>query len=100
MQFPQLNINGTDGADLLSQYGNAVALVRAARDVTAAAAPHGRDYQTMGLGTYTRAAMEHRERMRKLNSVLAELEALQLNVAEQIDMRIKTGRSTPSQIDG
>jgi purine-nucleoside phosphorylase len=84
MQFPQINLNGTSGTELVEQYIAAAAMVRAALETVRKMEVHGRDYQTLEAGAFQVAQREHIDRQRKLSSVAAELEALALEVTRQL----------------
>jgi hypothetical protein len=76
MQLPQININGTDARDLLTDYMRAKKALEAAADALSAAWPHGRDYQTLEPGAHQRASNEHAARLTKVREVLAEIETI------------------------
>jgi len=76
MQLPQLNINGTDRDVLLDDYLRARKALNHAIEALCAAAPHGRDYQTLHAGSLSLALSEHADRMVALRKVLAEIETI------------------------
>lgn len=65
---PTLNLNGTDCASLVAAYRRASTTLTAAIDACAAAAPNGRDFQSLGQD-YDDAAYEHRVRMATLDDL-------------------------------
>lgn len=89
MKTPTIHLNGTSRAALLESYCDAGAAVRQALDKLADAAPNGRDYYTQGGDAIGVAVAEHVDRLRRLESVLAELSEL----AEAVD---QFGRTVPS----
>lgn len=89
MQFPQININGTSGTELLEQIEEARVKVQEAREAVGEAVPNGRDYQTLPLEAYSQARVEHRARLQALSQVENELAAISRNIAEQIETRRK-----------
>jgi hypothetical protein len=88
MTKPTIHLNGTAAADLLAQYNTAYHAVCCALEELCNAAPHGRDYYPQDLFpdglTFFQAQEEHKERCRKLGSVLAELNELREHVAENM----------------
>jgi len=92
MQFPQLNMNGTSGSELLDQLKGALTAIRAAREAVAKTIPHGRDYQTLNVEAYSTARDEHYARCRALAAVQQDLEELAGNVCEQHYARQKRDR--------
>jgi hypothetical protein len=103
MQFPQLNINGTDGETLREEYLRAwrhlETAIAALLDVTV----HGRDYPSAALRSaqgepprmaITIAADEHRARIEKLQQVERELERL----VEHIDRQLNDSQGWRSRL--
>lgn len=86
-QFPQINLNGTDGGDLADEYMRAINAVTDAIQTVQAVTVHGRDYQTLGPEAYPAAHLEHVSRLARLLTVRDELTAIALNIAEQNDAR-------------
>jgi hypothetical protein len=82
---PALHLNGTDGETLFRQHADAAAALRAAITALQAAAPHGRDYYPQGDTVLIEAGREHRDRIARIRSVLAEVEELCEHVADERD---------------
>ena len=89
MQFPQLNINGTDGLELLTSYEKAMHAVEDALNVLRKLDVHGRDYQTITdiRNAVLTAQREHRERIAKVDGVWRDLIAIGEDIARQINER-------------
>jgi hypothetical protein len=81
---PQINLNGTNARDLLEQQVVAIEALRSAMSTLQAAGPNGRDYQTMPRGTIDLAVAGHVDRLKRLESVLAELEEIAEHISDQI----------------
>lgn len=79
---PTINLNGTSKRELLDQHVTAVVAMQAAIIAVQAAAPNGRDYQTMPKGTIDLAVAGHVERLKRLESVLHELEEIAEHIAD------------------
>jgi hypothetical protein len=86
-QFPRLNLNGTDGATLLDEYVRAIAAVQDAIAAVQAVTCHGRDYYIISSEAASAAFAEHNARLAALGKVHRQLEAIALNISEQLDAR-------------
>lgn len=75
MQFPQINLNGSDAQSLAEQYHMAAIAVENALNATYGIV-HGRDYQTLPEGAYTRAVREMEARQELLGTAAADLQRL------------------------
>lgn len=75
---PTIHLNGTHRADLHDGYRSAYDAVQEAITVMNRTHPHGRDYYVQGSGVIVNATAEHFARLRKLESVMKELEELAL----------------------
>jgi len=73
---PTVHLNGTSKEQLLADYGAAVTKLRTAIDAVANAWPHPRDYYTQGGNTIDLAIHQHQDRLKRLRSVLAELDEI------------------------
>lgn len=82
MQLPAVNLNGTSGKGLFDLNLAVVDHLRSAIDALAAACPNGRDYQTADDGAYPKAIEEHHDRMKRLEGVYAEMQALVESLAD------------------
>jgi hypothetical protein len=80
---PVVNINGTSAKNLLEEYRAAGHALRTAIEAVSAMTVHGRDFQTAPEGLYQKARAEQVERLRKLQDVLKEVEAMHMAVYEQ-----------------
>ncbi len=95
MMVPTIHLNGTSGEELVRQMST---LARSLRDVLQAlqdATPHGRDYYPQddvrgvcGQGAaFMTARQEHISRYNRIESVLNEVEAMQIALEEENDVR-------------
>lgn len=86
MQFPRINLNGTDGKVLLAEYRTAYETLATAIHEVEAITVHGRDYQTAPdyPMAQLRARDEHHERIRKLRGVMEELAEIAINLNDQL----------------
>ena len=80
--FPTIHMNGTSKADLLNQVCDALSALRKAQEALQCASPNGRDYYVQEAGALTKALDQHCARLRKLNEVKNELEAIAEHIAE------------------
>jgi hypothetical protein len=74
--LPTIHINGTSKEQLYEDLCNALYAVSAAREAVQAAAPNGRDYYTQSGNALQQALAQHAERLRALQTVYDELEAI------------------------
>ncbi len=79
---PTIHLNGTDRETLRLLYDNAFRAVVNAMEALRLAAPNGRDYYPQGAGVINRAIDQHRDRLRRLDTVAEELTALIEHVSE------------------
>ena len=83
MIFPQVNMNGTDGADLALAYNDAANKMYDA--IKAMRAPfHGRDYQTLPVGTFELANKEMMARVAAATAVMDEIHSIVESIAKQL----------------
>ena len=87
MQFPKINMNGTDGSNLLQQYLTALSSVQSAIHAVRAIEVHGRDYQTINSDAASVAMHEHRVRLGKLDGIRDDLERIAVDIQDQIAER-------------
>ena len=87
IQHPQVNLNGTSGDALLEAHRAALDALRNGLHFLRENAPHGRDYQTLPAGALARAQREHAARVRLVQSVFEEVEALTIGVSDQVSQR-------------
>ena len=84
MKFPTVHLNGTSAKDLYADNENAYNAVREAVEALTKAAPNGRDYYVQEAGAFYVAQDEHFDRMKRLQSVQAELEAILESVGRKL----------------
>ena len=92
MKTPTIHLNGTSGEELLGQMSEARAALLAAYRALQKAAPHERDYYVQGANSEGNSALsvaqyEHRERLRKLVEVDADLLEISMGIRDQLDER-------------
>lgn len=71
---PVVHLNGTSREFLLEQYSEAADALRQA--IRTLPAPHGRDYYPKGDKVWLEANMQHIERLKKLESVLKDIQEI------------------------
>ena len=76
MIAPRIHLNGTSADALTTELEQAVSALRKALDAMQEAAPNGRDYYTISADAYAQAAREHNERIKRVESVIVELETI------------------------
>lgn len=81
--LPRINLNGTSKGDLLQQQLDALHAVNAAIDALCAAAPNGRDYQTLPPGAVQLALSEHTARLKLLQTVQDELQTIAMHISDE-----------------
>ena len=82
MQYPNINLNGSDGLDLAVQYHKAAEALVTACSIMGRIA-HGRDYQGLPDGAYFTAREEMIERIRRIHDTILELKLLESHCVEQ-----------------
>jgi len=82
IRYPVIHLNGTSARSLLRQYTEARNALRSALDAVSNAAPNARDYYLLGDAAFPAANKEHVERLRKLETMLHEMEALSVYADE------------------
>jgi len=80
---PTIHLNGTSKADLLEGYLDVLAAGRDLREALCKAAPNGRDYYPQGTQAYTDAAADHMARLKRLESIIKEIEQIATAVSDQ-----------------
>lgn len=73
---PLVHMNGTSRDGLTEPLEAAYGAIEAAYRALKLTAPNGRDYYPLSPGSIDRATNEHRDRLRKLDSLRMEIEAL------------------------
>ena len=84
---PVLNLNGSDGKDLLDQLCTAWDQLQKAREAIASVTVHGRDFQTHPNGTWLRAHSEKLEALHQLDDANEWVEANLNSVRDQLSAR-------------
>lgn len=84
MTFPTIHMNGTSGERLLDDISRARHALNKAYETLKQTAPNGRDYYLQGPNAIHEATQEHMDRLRKIDLVMAELEALAGNIYDQV----------------
>lgn len=82
MMTPMIHLNGSSRERLLEQQTDAAAALREALEALVEASPNGRDYYPQGSGAVQAAMREHEDRLRRIQSVLCEIEALAEAISE------------------
>ena len=80
---PLVHMNGTSAKDLLEQFVDACHALREAIAAVNETAPNQRDFYTLPETAWAQARAEHEARLHRLHSVLAELDGIAENVADQ-----------------
>ena len=84
LTYPLLHMNGTSAEGLRRPLEDAYAALDAAYEALKQTAPNGRDYYTSP-GTMHKAEEEHRSRLKRIDSIKAEIESLIGNIDDQED---------------
>jgi hypothetical protein len=74
--IPAVNINGTSRAELVEQQLTARHALDAAMLAMKAAAPHGRDYQTVDQSVFRIARAEHGRRLQAIVALMSEYQQM------------------------
>ena len=81
--LPDYGLNGSGAKNLLDDAVDAAEHLRDALAALRKMMPNGRDYQLMPAGTCSEARVQHAARILKVDSVLAEVEALAIDASKQ-----------------
>jgi hypothetical protein len=81
--FPSIHLNGTSKAALLEEQINVLEALRAAREAMSIAQPNGRDYYPQGPMALLHAQDANRDRFRRLNSIIDEVEKIVTHISDQ-----------------
>jgi len=76
MQLPTIHLNGTSADSLLDSLGAAADALEAAYQALKQTAPNGRDYYPQGPAAMGAARSEHEARLKKIDQVKDEIEAM------------------------
>lgn len=84
LAIPTVHLNGTSAADLLNQLKEAFTAVRQATEKVQQSAPHMRDYYVQADDrAYALAHEQHVQRLKALEAVASDLEAIAIGVQDQ-----------------
>ena len=76
MTLPTLHMNGTSKEELVGNLCAAITALNDAYEAMKQCAPHGRDYYPQGSNALKKATDEHLARLRLVDQVKLEMEAL------------------------
>jgi hypothetical protein len=79
---PQINLNGSPRERLVEQQCDVLRALRELQKAMGEASPNGRDYQTMPMGTFSRAQEAWQERWQVIEDMHREIEAHALAIQE------------------
>lgn len=82
MQLPQIHINGSDPDALFDSYMAALEKAQEALQALRMVDVNGRDYYQISATAGTTAREEHAQRCAKLESIVADLEAIATHIDE------------------
>jgi len=80
---PTIHLNGTNGEELLKACRDAGEAIHEAVGRVLAMAPNGRDYYPQGPGALKIASDGHRAMIQSLEAVLAEVDALAIEISDE-----------------
>jgi hypothetical protein len=83
MTVPTIHLNGTSKARLIDALCNASDALNAAYAALRETAPNGRDYYPQGPAALPAATNEHLDRLRRLDAIKAEIDALAQAIDQQ-----------------
>jgi hypothetical protein len=83
LMIPSVHMNGTSRKDLLQQLEHASRAIGEAMEALREACPHDRDYYVQGPTAGPAAREQHRNRLRKLGAVQAEIETIYEGVVDR-----------------
>lgn len=83
--LPTIHLNGTSAESLYEDLANALGAMRDALRALDKVSPNARDYYPQGPHAINEALREHDERVRRIRSVMRELESLAEHVADAQD---------------
>ena len=89
LMIPTIHLNGTSAESLMEDLDNAYSVLNTALSALAQTAPNGRDYYVQAAGNMEKAQAQHYERMKKLQNVQRELQAIVDAIQEQVWAREK-----------
>lgn len=80
--LPTIHPNGTGRETLVADYQRFLGALNSARTGMRDVGPNGRDYYPQGPGALERAQAEHLARMKRLDSIIEEIEAIVVHIAD------------------
>jgi hypothetical protein len=83
MTVPTIHLNGTSKQSLIDGLCDASDALNTAYEALKQTAPNGRDYYTQGPQALAAATDEHLDRLRRLDAIKAEIDALTLAIDRQ-----------------
>lgn len=83
LTLPTLHLNGSGYDHLWALHAEANGALRNALNNLAEAAPHGRDFYVQGDDAFSKARAQHENRMDRIRSVMAEIDAIMENLYDQ-----------------
>ena len=84
MIVPTIHLNGTGKERLIEPLCDASHALTDAYEALKQTAPNGRDYYPQGPDALRQATEEHHARLRKLDAIKAEIDALTLAIDDQL----------------
>jgi hypothetical protein len=84
---PRVHLNGTSKEELFNQLKDAIRALRIAEIALGEATPNARDYYVISSSAATAAREQHMARLRKLDEIRKEIEAIAEGVLDQVDCR-------------
>lgn len=80
--LPTIHLNGSSPKDLFENAREALGALRKAISAVEGTGPNGRDYYPQGDGAIAVAVSEHCDRLKRIQSVIAELETLAEHITD------------------
>ena len=80
--LPTIHINGSSPKDLFENACEALGALRKAIQAVEETSPNGRDYYPQGDGAIAVAISEHCDRIKRIQSVIADLQTLAEHIAD------------------
>ena len=91
--IPRVHLNGTSQEELLNQLKEADRALRVAEEVLGKAMPNARDYYVISSSAATVARDQHVDRLRKIDGIRQEIQAIAIGVIHQADNRNRLSKS-------
>lgn len=87
MQLPVIHMNGTSRDSLVEDLCKVSHVLNDAYEAMKQACPNGRDYYPLGPGAIRQAESEHLDRLRRVDAVKSEIDAMTLAIADMANNR-------------